>query len=373
MATTTLLTLVAVALAGAAVAGAHVVRREGRLGLRNVAAAAVAMAAGSVVALPVVRRVVDGPALYTTAHLMYLVVVLAVPLVGVGLAVLAGRRGARRAVWVVAVALLVPGAVGVYATHVEPFWLRVDRVTVPIDPDRAGDDEVRIAVLADIQTSAVGDHERRAVAEVMAAAPDVILVPGDLFQGEMATADLAAMRDLVGRLAAPGGVWFVRGDSDGHAGGNASRILDGLDVEVLVDEVVTVTVGDRTLRIGGTVLRYATAPSERVRRALLMTPDDGAITILLGHRPDNVLMLPPSSRVDLTVGGHTHGGQVVVPGLGPVQTMSDVPRRVARGGLHDVDGNLVYVSPGVGMQRGVAPQVRFLSRPSIAVLTLRDA
>ncbi len=76
--------------------------------------------------------------------------------------------------------------------------------------------------------------------------------------------------------------------------------------------------------------------------------------------------------MDLTVAGHTHGGQVVVPGLGPLLTLSDVPRDVARGGLHEVDGNPVYVSPGVGLERGRAPQVRLFNRPAVAVLTLSD-
>ena len=83
----------------------------------------------------------------------------------------------------------------------------------------------------------------------------------------------------------------------------------------------------------------------------------------MSHRPDTVLELPPDSRVDLTVAGHTHGGQIVLPGFGPLVTLSDVPRSVARGGLHTVDGNRIYVSPGVGLQRGQAPQVRLFSPP----------
>ncbi len=90
----------------------------------------------------------------------------------------------------------------------------------------------------------------------------------------------------------------------------------------------------------------------------------------MSHRPDTVGLLPPDARVDLTVAGHTHGGQVVVPGFGPLVTLSGVPRDVARGGLHDVDGNRIYVSPGVGLQRGPAPQVRLFSPPTVAVLTL---
>ena len=114
-------------------------------------------------------------------------------------------------------------------------------------------------------------------------------------------------------------------------------------------------------------------PAGGVRRALAQGREDGAIRILHSHRPDPVLELPRSARVDLTVAGHTHGGQVVIPGLGPPVTFSAVPRAVGRGGLHAVGANAIYVSPGVGLERSQAPPVRLLNRPAVAVLDLVDA
>ena len=55
------------------------------------------------------------------------------------------------------------------------------------------------------------------------------------------------------------------------------------------------------------------------------------VRILVAHRPDVIFDLSPSSRIDLTVAGHTHGGQVVVPGFGPLVTLSHVPRAHGRG------------------------------------------
>jgi predicted MPP superfamily phosphohydrolase len=129
-------------------------------------------------------------------------------------------------------------------------------------------------------------------------------------------------------------------------------------------------VGDRRLVLGGHARDYGTDAAEATRGSLVDASGGDAITVLLAHRPDTVLNLPPSSGVDLTVAGHTHGGQVVVPGFGPLITMSQVPRAVAEGGLHEIDGNRIYVSPGVGMERRQAPQVRLFSPPTIAVLTL---
>ncbi|MDQ3742401.1 MAG: phosphohydrolase, partial [Actinomycetota bacterium] len=95
------------------------------------------------------------------------------------------------------------------------------------------------------------------------------------------------------------------------------------------------------------------------------------VRIVLAHRPDVVLDLADDTRVDLVVAGHTHGGQVQLPLLGPPLTASEIPRDVAAGGLHDVDGHRIYVTRGVGVERGQAPKLRFGSVPEVSVLTLR--
>ncbi|HEX7135671.1 MAG TPA: metallophosphoesterase [Iamia sp.] len=368
------LTAVALVSGAAGVATATWASRHGTLGGRAIVAAVGVTVLGGAAAAAGLVVLTTGIPLFAVVHLAYLGLTVSVPLLALGIGVLAVARGAPRAVWALVVVGLLPAPLGIYATHVEPYRLRVDRQVVALDPERAGDDEVRIAVLADLQTNHVGDHEQRAVDEVLAAEPDVILLPGDLFQGSDGDLDgvVDEMRALLGRLEAPQGVFFVRGDVDGHDGGHADRVLEGTGIEILVDEVAEIEVGDRTLRIGGTGLGYDGPWADAVRADLGRTPVDGAVTILLSHRPDTVLALPAASRVDLTVAGHTHGGQVVLPVVGPLVTFSDVPRAVARGGLHRVDGNPIYVSSGVGLEREHAPQVRFLSRPTVGVLTLRD-
>jgi predicted MPP superfamily phosphohydrolase len=74
--------------------------------------------------------------------------------------------------------------------------------------------------------------------------------------------------------------------------------------------------------------------------------------------------------VDLALAGHTHGGQVVLPFVGALYTKTSLPRAYASG-LHDFGGILVNVSAGVGMERGTAPQIRFLCPPEISVIDVR--
>jgi len=86
---------------------------------------------------------------------------------------------------------------------------------------------------------------------------------------------------------------------------------------------------------------------------------------VLGHSPDYAL---GDVRADILLAGHTHGGQVSIPFLGPPLTMAEVPRAWASG-LTELSGDRhLYVSRGVGMERGNAPRVRFLTRPELAII-----
>ncbi len=326
------------------------------------------MAGASTIALLAVG-VVGGTGPFVAMHVAYFGVVVTVPLIAIGTLLLA-RHDLRPTLVGASVLCLVPVPLGLYVSHVEPGWLRTDRVEVPVAERRLGTGTVRVGVVSDMQMATVGEHERRAIALLMAERPDVILVPGDLFhmEPERFEAQLPALRELYSGLHAPHGVFVVPGDVDGLT--DLQRLVDGTELELLLDATTRIDVGERQLLLGGVGGAHDDAGATSVRDDLSAEPVDGAITVQLAHRPDAVLELPPASRVDLTVSGHTHGGQLVVPFVGPLLTLSDVPRHVARGGLHDVDGNRVYVSPGVGAERGGAPQVRFLNRPSVAVLEL---
>jgi hypothetical protein len=307
---------------------------------------------------------------------LYLACVVVVPFVGATVLLLraAGRIRATRPALAAAALGVGAAAVGVWATYVEPYRLVVERADVPVLAERG--DDVRIGVFADLQTDRVGAYEEEAVARLLAEAPDVILVPGDLFQGWPGELEREeeALRALLARLDAPGGVYFVRGDTDEFPA--TTRILRGTKIRFLADEVVRTTVRGRTLAIGG-VSSWARGPglppgAAGVVRELERAEDADA-RILMAHPPDVALCLEPPTTIDLVVAGHTHGGQVVVPGYGPPVTLSRVARHVAAGGLHEVGGTRLYVSRGIGMERIEAPRLRLFCPPEISVLTLSSS
>ena len=146
-------------------------------------------------------------------HLAYIDLVVLTPALGAALLIadrvrfggLAWRR-LTTPVRVAAVASLALILVGVDATWIEPFRLQVETARITVNPRRTGKDIIRIGVLTDLQTSGVTDYERSAVDRLMAEKPDVILLPGDVFQGsrEEFEATKLELQALLGRLSAPG-------------------------------------------------------------------------------------------------------------------------------------------------------------------------
>lgn len=363
-------TLLALALLGRP--GSRVVMAPVRLGLARLAGAALLGTAlfAAKVALASRLGLIDG---FGFLHMLYAEAVVVVPAVA-GVLLWADRRGSGTRVpstiRIAATYALLLAPLGAYGTLVEPSWLAVERGTVPVPGERTGVTAVRIGVLADIQTRGVTAYERRAIARLNEARPDVVLVAGDLLQGtdEAFDRELPALRALLGSIVAPAGAFAVPGNVD-H-GDRLERAVAGTSVRALRNEIADVRVRDRSLSIVGVDWFGDERGAYDLLDAAARAPGTADIRIVLSHLPDAVLALPPSSRLDLVVAGHTHGGQVRFPLLGPIITLSAVPRHVAAGGLHSVSGNRVYVSRGVGAERGQAPLVRILCRPEVTLLAL---
>lgn len=343
-----------------------IARRRPRLPL---ALAAAALTAG-VLALRLKVLVALGLARpFGVAHVLWLDAVVALPLAALGLALVGWRRGG----WplrVVAVGGLLLAPVGAYGSFVEPQRLVLERAEVPLSPSREGDGTIRVAVLADLQFDRLGAHERDAIALAMAQRPDVILLPGDYIQGSPAerARELPKLRRLFATLRAPGGVFAVQGDQETAA--QARAIFAGSGIRLLEDELVRTRVGDRRVTIAGLALGWRSAEGRAAAAALEARPGDGDVRVLVAHRPDAVRLLSPRSRVDLVVAGHTHGGQIRMPVIGPLETGSALPDAVGAGGLHQLDGRRLYVSRGIGVERGQAPKVRLGAPPEVSLLQI---
>jgi len=320
-----------------------------------------------------------GISLFSWIHFTYLDFALVLPILTVLALALARTRtatGSRRGMTLAARLFAVIGFATIpvvgYATFIEPFDLRLEEATVQLPEVRTGPAPLRIAVLSDLQARHVTDYERDAVTRLLATKPDIILVPGDvihLTNFEAYDAALPEFHKLLTRLEAPGGVYFVQGNTDPNQ--RLEQLVEGTHMQLLRDRIVRFEYAGRRIAIGGLDLdHHAAQRGLDVIAQLEDNSDPAEVRLLVAHRPDALWSLSKNSRIDLVVSGHTHGGQIQIPFFGPPVTLSSVPRRVAAGGLHEVDGRRIYVSRGVGLERGTAPRVRLFAPPEISLITI---
>ncbi|HSV29739.1 MAG TPA: metallophosphoesterase, partial [Candidatus Omnitrophota bacterium] len=204
--------------------------------------------------------------------------------------------------------------------------------------------------------------EQRAAELVAGLAPDLVVLTGDYqFRGEPAASEtgrllapiLAAARPRLGAVA-------VLGNHDGHA---MVEVLEGLGVRVLVNERLTLELDGARLAITGVddVHKFHSPEAE----AAIGDPGDG-FRLALVHTPE-LAGLAAESGFDLYLCGHTHGGQICLPGGRAVFTLVDRHPELAAGPwrLGRMAG---YTSRGVGVG---FPPLRFNCPGEVALLTLR--
>lgn len=301
-------------------------------------------------------------------HFIYLVGTIGVPVTSLILLVRSTRlkQRARLVNLTLATGLLL-APLGVYGTHIEPFWLRVDEVPLETSDDKAG---IRIGVLSDLQTPRVGDYEIEAIETLLDQEPDLILIPGDFYQFRNESLSDPVIRDQFAEAMQilddnVEHVYAVSGDTDRVEG--LETLTEGTDVVVLDNETATLTIDGVEILIGGITHGRNEQMGPQIINELTSAPSS-QLTVLLAHRPDEVFLIPEQDPIDLVVAGHTHGGQIRLPILGPPLTLTDVPREIAAGGLHRFNDQPIYVSTGVGRERRLAPQVRIGVRPSVGII-----
>jgi predicted MPP superfamily phosphohydrolase len=254
------------------------------------------------------------------------------------------------------------------------FWLEPDSLqnqdaTLRLPGWPAACDGLRVAVLADLHVGSPWnglDKLAEIVALTQAAEPDLVLLAGDfvihgVVGGRFVPPEEAAV--VLARLEAPLGVHAVLGNHDWWL--DPRRVREALEAEgipVHEDAATALAAGACRFWLAG-VSDFWEGPHD-LARALADVPH-GEPVVVFTHNPDLFPEIPP--RVTLTVAGHTHGGQVYLPGIGRPVVPSRYGERFAIGHVVE-DGRHLFVSSGTGTS--ILP-VRFLVPPEVSVLELR--
>ncbi len=254
-------------------------------------------------------------------------------------------------------------AVPAYARWIEPDWLSVERVRVPVAglPDRLAG--WTVAQLSDFHADGYlsGRLMERVVDQVRAARPDLLVLTGDFISSNRS--GLERLAQWIGRMNARLGIFGCMGNHDRwHGRGQVERSLQGMGAELLVNRGVLLPDG---LFLAGVDSAWGGKPEVK---SAMSAHAGTAPVLLLAHEPDFADAYSADPRIRLQLSGHSHGGQVRLPGFRP----PILPRYGQKyaAGLHRVGSLQVYTNRGLGM---VGVPFRVACPPELTLLTLVPA
>lgn len=267
------------------------------------------------------------------------------------------QNGRSRAAWIGAAGLA--GLTGLaYSTLVEPARPRLERVTLRLPQLPVGLAGLRIGQLSDLHLGHMhtARNARWAVAELLRERPELIVITGDFVSFETAIADLP---DLLRPLQAPLGVFAVPGNHDHWEGLSAiEQLLQPLGVEFLVNQQRLLEWRGSHFCLAGLDDLWNGKPDYVATLAEVAD----IFTILLSHAPDSAAEAARYG-VDLQLSGHTHGGHISLPLLGPFSLPKYGLKHAS--GHEYIEAMQLYVSRGLG-----GMPLRFGCPPELTILTL---
>jgi predicted MPP superfamily phosphohydrolase len=238
---------------------------------------------------------------------------------------------------------------------------------------RAGE-RITLALITDTHSQRFAGHAQRVAGTVRARKPDLILWGGDIIDNKLpfrgAEDLLAEMRGI-----APG--YYVLGNHEYYLTEfeKALELVRAAGITILQDEVVELTIRGVPLLLAGADdsarTEYYDAAYDALaaaERAFSGLRGEKRVTVLLVHRPDRADAYA-NYQFDLILSGHTHGGQVRLPGLinglyAPGQGLFPV----RAGGRYQIRDSTLIVSRGMTTRRPFFP--RIFNPPELVIVEL---
>jgi predicted MPP superfamily phosphohydrolase len=266
--------------------------------------------------------------------------------------------------------LLGIGSVG-YGFLMEPNLFKVETVRLNLPRLSRKFSGLRLVQISDIHMGGWMNAARfQQVADmVLAQKPDLILITGDFLIGRDALAiSQEEVQDLIrelSRLSSSFPTFAVLGNHDYWTDVEMVRdILASSGITDLTNAVFTLKREEDSLHLCGVDDIWEGAP--RLDDVIAQLSDNSA-AILLAHEPDFADTSAATGRFDLQLSGHTHGGQIVLPWVGP-PILPYLGRKYGSG-LYKVGEMFQYTNRGVGMAR---LPVRINCPPEITLFVLES-
>ncbi len=224
---------------------------------------------------------------------------------------------------------------------------------------------LRIAHVTDLQTVGYTERESIAVGMVNEFQPDLVIFTGDYIAGpfEDDRPAIEAARRFLKALKPKLGTVVLDGHSENES--RRAQVFAGLDIIHLRNSERTFALDD------GREVRVVGLDVHRPNISLVNGPKKAnQLLVVASHVPDVTKELT-GQGVDLHLAGHTHGGQIVIPGFGPLITLSELPREYARG-LKKYEDHMINVCAGIGTEGDLAPRLRLFCPPEVTLIKIQS-
>ncbi|MCP4363130.1 MAG: hypothetical protein GY796_34445 [Chloroflexi bacterium] len=262
----------------------------------------------------------------------------------------------------------------VWGAEIEPFRLQLTEFLMFSDRLPPGSDPIRILHISDLHLERLTKREEKVVALAYKAKPDLIVITGDYvnlsYNRDPKTH--AQIRQLLRQFRAPHGVYATLGSPPVDLRETVPPLFDGLKISLMRHAWRKVEMGHgrQLILLGMDCTHHLPTDTSRLNHLVNQAPNN-APQLLLYHSPE---LMPEAVEhgIDLYLCGHTHGGQVRLPFIGPLLTSSQLGRKFVMG-LYRHDRTHLYVSRGIGLEGLSAPRVRFMCPPEMTLVTIRPS
>ena len=247
-----------------------------------------------------------------------------------------------------------------YSYFIEPYRLKVNHINLTSAKIKNGFTLVQIS---DLHCDTKIGNEEKLVKAINKMNPDIIVFTGDALNTKEA---LCIFQKTLKSLKAKLGKFAVRGNFDVWYWGDIDLFKDTEFIE-LDKKIVNMADNTQCITIAGLNVEGSIEDLKFMEKI-----SKNCYTVFLYHYP-GINETFKDSPIDLYLAGHTHGGQFSLPFYGALVTMSRFGKKY-EAGLYKLGQNkYLYVNRGVGMEGGLAPRIRFFSRPEITVFHINPA
>jgi predicted MPP superfamily phosphohydrolase len=243
--------------------------------------------------------------------------------------------------WILIFIILLAFVIGIYF-HTNTLEVTHHQVKLSV-----GNSKIKIAHVTDLHTHGIGRLEVQLFKTLEEERPDIIVITGDL---TTPGGTLDGYKDVLDKLQAPKGVYFVQGNWEHW---NPTSAILNTKISDLTNQIHQF---DKNLWLVG----FDDSEAGKPQLDILNSIPQNVLKIGLLHSPE--FFKKTAGKVDLNLAGHTHGGQIRVPFFGPLW----LPKGSAHydQGWFEENSTRMYVSRGIGTS--ILP-IRFNCSPELAI------